>query len=383
LLVVPVTLSVLSERSSRLVDLTLTAPLSRTEYYGGKFFAALALGGVYLAATLPFTAMFVWFAGPKWLVPAGAHLLLGSFVVVFVCCAGMFFSVLFNGRALVAAVVSMVVLGAASLAWPVIGGAAYGRGTPDALGLRALLLSPSFVASNMSSFLRQAESPTPLRLLLVGAVLAVVFVVAGWWAFTRLQDAEGWQASRRRLSTFAVVAAITIVTICLSGPAVIFGARSPSFYYDAPPDEVTGVSYSLSFLTDERFVVGGTYSSPVLVTFDVPRDATVLRSARLHLESPDMRFEPAAILLGDLDLNSPTIQLRPDVVVRVDSASAAFGGTTRVLHRLEADAFDASGVTVVGVRPRVDAAFLAPLAATAALAGIVLIVPRLGRRPTW
>lgn len=385
LFVVPASLSVLSERATRLSDLTLSAPLSRSEYYGGKLLASLALAGIYLVATTPFAAAFVWLAGPKWILPLLAHFALGAFVAAFACCAGALVTVAFHGRALVTAVIATGLAAALALAWSIFGGAAYARGDADAAWLKALLLSPAFTASNASALLRQVASPAPAIILVTGTVLALGLALAGWWAFTRLQDADGWDAPPRATIIFAILLVVGLVGVAAATPPVAFTARSPTFYFDPPPDETSGISYTLTMLPGKGALVGESYESPIVVTFTFKGQSRSLRDAVLHLASSDMRFEPDQIPLGDITTTGDSAVLRPDVVVHVESTSAAFGGTSRLQHRVVSatDGFDSNGVVVVGVKPRVDSPFGIPIAISAGLAAFVAAAPRIRRANGW
>jgi hypothetical protein len=396
------TLSALSiswERHTRFSDMVLVGPISRQGYYGSKLLGAMTLGAGYLLLTLPFAFIFAWMAGWSWLPHIGYHIALGGMVVVATSCLGLLLSVLFTQRGFLPAMFTGFGLAAVFTQWEFLIRIVRNVVHPEHHGevLRFLAISPAYAAANASPFFRVVDAPSPLSLVLTSLGVSALFAILGLVAFTRLQNADAWDAKPILLATFLAIAATTpALAVAASPEGDLADPGAPQGMYGSFRDASTGIGFGLEPRHWGKSVDGGpteravlrepTTDPWVIYFFQAENASYTLHNVTLRLRSEDWRLNETVFRFGTVHVpangepgpadGGPSWHLVPSLEatpVRMDAAYAV--GKSWFNYTLESDEHVWTSDQYVAVRPPVAYPYLYPALLTVGMA--------LGVRVLW
>lgn len=307
---------VASDRSSRFVQAVFTSPVRRGGYFAAKLAPPLTVGLAYLAATLPFLAVFAVHVG----VPPLAWSFLLLSLALMVCCValGGLFGILFVGRTTAAAVGSSASFAAFS------GVAVFGLpmvlGLPDGLPRKMLMalihaspLTLAFDATGLYGFVRAVDG---LASGLGFALLTLGALGLGGWIFVRHQAAETWETTRG--GRLRIAAALVLLAVLPAGLA-------NATYAPAPPSVWQGQASPNG--VDVHFVLPGLpmRSLETQPTYDngkpTPLDALVVFRREVSFPLLDVRLESTSTNATLAGAHAPRIDgwepPEPDATPRV------------------------------------------------------------------
>lgn len=362
-------------RASRLTHSLYTLPVRSRTVLGAHLLVALTLGGLYLAATLPFLGVAALYVA----VPTGVLRLLlgGAVLIVFAIMLGTMVGVFSTGRSVAAPVgLTTAFLFLAMLAIPPNASLQLDGALQGSLLMRVLHMSPYVLVSDGLGLLgpsvaAAARSPA-LALSLVALQVGAMFMITTW-AFVREQGPERWETGPTRRVGLIALAMLVLLAVPL--------AVADDAY--APLEERQSDRYGSSSHTDGASVVvvprgtaaadadfrdhrSGTSEHPldatgpnardllirlpvdkgeplhdVAVTFDTDPYLTVSPTHMMRQPaSPESDADHVVLRIpivltphDPLDLTDNTYQLWTNVTYTVDGV----GQTGRVLSALEAD----------------------------------------------